>query len=166
MLKGSDASDVQSNCHIYFPANGETKINCTGFSGYAWVGKGGAGRTFLPLHVVLLCLEGLSVVPVCQRRLDMSQHSASAISIIASMHPCKQPVSVHHASFCFLRAPGLLWLLKPAQGLLVSLLRVARAGLNPMLRAVWCCTLCARLCFSQAAEAHGDKQQLSLLQNK
>lgn len=122
MLKGSDASDVQSNCHVYFPANGEAKINCTGFSGYAWVGKGGAARTFLPLHVVSLCLKGLSVVPVCQRRLDMSQHSASAISIIASMHPCKQPVSVHHASFCFLPAPGLLWLFKPAQGLLVSLL--------------------------------------------
>lgn len=65
--KGSDTMDVQINCHVYFPANGEAKINCTWLSGCVCV-----GRTFLPLHVIpsrahraSQCLKGLRVVPLC-----------------------------------------------------------------------------------------------------
>lgn len=118
-------------------------------------------------HRALLCPEGLRVVPL-HVGVGWACHipSAMATSIIRYMHPCKQSVTMHHASFCFLPAPGLLWLLEPAQGLLVSLLRIARAGLDPMVRAVQSCTLRAGLCSSPVAEARGDKQQLSLLQNK
>lgn len=51
MPKGSDTSDVQSNGHIYCPANGEAKINCVGLSGYVWVGKGVQAK--LPLQLVV-----------------------------------------------------------------------------------------------------------------
>lgn len=59
--------DVQINCHVYFPANGGAKINCTWLSGCVCV-----GRTFLPLHVIpsrahraSQCLKGLRAVPLC-----------------------------------------------------------------------------------------------------
>lgn len=71
--KGSDTLDVQSNCHVYFPANGEAKINCTGLSGCVCVGEG-RGRTFLwfmwfhpypRAHRASPCPKGLSVVLLC-----------------------------------------------------------------------------------------------------
>lgn len=40
MPKGSDTLDVQSNCHIYFPAKRETRINCTWLSCCCVYGQG------------------------------------------------------------------------------------------------------------------------------
>lgn len=71
MPKGSDTWDVQSNCHVYFPANGDAKINCTRLSGRVCAG---GGRTFLlcmwfhphpRAHRASQCLKGLRAVPLC-----------------------------------------------------------------------------------------------------
>lgn len=111
MPKGSDTWDVQSNCHVYFPANGEAKINCTRLSGCVC---GGRGRTFLPWHVIPsmhqspqsfpMSQRAQGCPPVCHCGLDMSLRSATAISILPSLH---------HVPMCLLPTPGLL---QPARG--------------------------------------------------
>lgn len=99
---------------------------------------------------------------VCQRGLDVSPRSATAISILPSVHS----VSLHHISMCLLPTPGLLWLLQPPRGPLVGLLPAARAGLDLVLGAGQSHILHRGLCSLLAAEHVVTNQQLPLLQNK
>lgn len=72
MPKGSDTLDAQSNYHIYFPANGEAKINYTWLNGSVcvWAGAGPSWpcmwfHPYPRAHRATQCLRGLRVFPLC-----------------------------------------------------------------------------------------------------